>query len=247
MTSARTALLALLLSLPISCTVEKADIGPDGRLDVLGPVPGFVGKGGLPGDWVIEGPDHALKDNLSAVTHDRIPALKVTAGKKPFIAALRTQALMLATPYLSWSWNMEIDDGGRHPVRLVVGFERGKDGSMTWKSRPQDWFGNTLPPHERAITIAWGESALERGSLHLPKGADAARRAPRYTARGGRENTYTWWLETVDLARIYAQAWPGEDYSRVRITFIGVATDGAAAQGGGTPPTAYISGIRLNR
>lgn len=228
-----------------ACSVEKIDIGPDGRLDVLGPIPGFVKKDGLPGEWVLEGPARAWKENLTAVTHDGIPALKVTAGDEQFVTALRTQALMLATPYLSWSWNMEIDDGGFHPVRLVVGFERSKNGAMRWQSRPQDWFGGTLPPHERALTIAWGESALERGSLHLPKEPTAA---ARYVARGGRENTYAWWLETVDLAALYTQIWPDEDLSRVRITFIGVATEKApSSRGLSSPATAYISGVRLSR
>ena len=248
MTNSRHLLALSLICLIGACTVEKADIRPDGTLDVLGPVPGFVKKDGLPGNWVLEGPARAWQENLKAVSHGSIPALKITPGDEQFVVALRTQALMLATPYLSWSWNMETDEGGMHPVRMVVGFEQGKNGSMRWQTRPQDWFQNTLPPHQRAITILWAESALERGSFHLPTGKKGDRTAPRYIARGGRENTYSWWLETVDLANLYARAWPDEDLSRVRITFIGLAVDKNPTRTALAPtPTAYVSGIRLSR
>ena len=88
--------------------------------------------------------------------------------------------------------------------------------------------------------MAWGDSALNRGSL-TPAAADKPGMR-LYVARGGRENAGTWWLETVDLSQIYSRAWPDDDIGKTRVTFIGLA-----AAGGPTPGAAYISGVKLSR
>jgi len=225
------------------CATPEAAVEPEGTLDVLGPFPGFADKG-LPDDWVFDGARDA-KTHLASVSLGGVPALKIENTDTPFTAALRAKALLLTTPFLSWAWNMETAEGGDHPVRLVVGFWQSKDGEAAWDARPGaalSWPGGTLPPHQRAITITWGESALARGTLTLSKGTRENRAAPRYVARGGRESTGQWWLETVDLADLYARAWPGEDMRRVRITFIGIT-----AEGGRQPTVAHVSGVRLTR
>jgi len=92
--------------------------------------------------------------------------------------------------------------------------------------------------------LVWGDSALARGDLS-PAGdvasAGPADRAPRFTVRGGRENTGQWWVETADLADLYTRAWPRDDHRRVRIVFVGIASaaDGDAG--------AHLSGIVLSR
>jgi len=231
-----TACLALVAA---GCAVPRATVGVDGKLDVLGPLAKFSPEA-LPGDWVVENDADGLGKHLSVVEKDGVPALEIVSGANDLIVARRTKASLLATPYLSWGWNVEPYGLGYHPVRLIVGFYGGNPESPSWGSQPLRWLRSALPPHDRALAITWGESALQRGSLIPPrKDADGAY---RYTVRGGRENADTWWLETVDLAKVYARAWPGDELDRVQIMFIGIA-----AVGGRPPATAYISELILSR
>ncbi len=135
---------------------------------------------------------------------------------------------------------MEDHGDGYHPVRLIVGFHGGNPKSASWGSQPFAWTGSALPPHNRALAITLGASALERGTLSGPIGE--RRSAPRYTARGGRENTGSWWLETINLSRLYARAWPGDDAGGATVVFIRLA-----AAGGRAPAVANFSRMVLPR
>jgi hypothetical protein len=226
-------LFLVLLSLA-ACAAPRAGVDIDGKLDVLGPTPELVAAG-LPGDWVSQG--RAGPGQARVVERDGVPALRLVPGGDGFIVARRLEATLLMSPYLSWSWNVENHGEGLHPVRLIVGFHGG-----TRDRQPLAWLGSALPPHDRSFAIAWADSALRRGSVLKPEGAEGAR-APLYIARGGRENANTWWLETVDLERIYRELWPGDDSTRVRVVFVGLA----AAATPGDAPAAFVSGIRLSR
>ena len=208
-------------------------VEPDGKLDVLGPSPSFSATA-LPNDWVTAGGD--AQSRFSVVAHDGIPVLKVTSGDKEIYAVRRVDANLLTTPYLSWAWNVEAQGSGQHPVRLVIGFRGGQAKSGAPRSR---WSGPSLPPHDRLLALTWGDSALNRGTL-TAAGDDGA--WPTYTVRGGRENSRTWWLETVDLAQLYAGVWPDDDLSNARLMFVGVA---AVAN----PKTAiaHVAGVQLSR
>jgi len=208
-------------------------------MDVLGPIPAFE-PSALPGDWITEGT--VGPGQLAVVVRDGIPALMVVNGGHNFVAAKPTRASLLATPYLSWAWNMEMRDSGTHPVRLVVGFVGGDRQSPARSSPSPESAAHTLPTHDRAIVIAWSDSALERGAIVKPDAAKVPQPPARYTARGGPENARTWWLETVDLSDIYRRAWPGDDAARVQVAFIGVA-----AMAGRPVSPGYVSGVRLSR
>ncbi|HER27256.1 MAG TPA: DUF3047 domain-containing protein, partial [Rhodospirillales bacterium] len=205
------------------CTAPRAAMTPEGLLAVLGPVPGFTAAQ-LPDDWVVESNGEISQQQLRVVSKDGVQALRIANGKNAFIVVRRTQAMLLSTPFLSWSWNIEPPSApGFHPVRVIVGFHGGNPASGSWGSQPLKWLGSRLPPHDRAISLTWGESALQRGVFEISQAIDA-RAAPRYTVRGGRENAGTWWREDVDLADLYARAWPGDDVGRAQIMFIGIAT-----------------------
>lgn len=234
-------LLGAVLAVGPGCTVERASVTPEGMLDVLGPVADFSALK-LPADWVLESDGGISEDQLQALSKDNLPALRIGNGKNSLIIVRRTRAVLLSTPYLSWSWYIEPPSApGFHPVRIIVGFHGGDPASGSWGGQPFKWLGSRLPPHDRAISLTWGESALQRGTLDLPP-RSSSRAAPRYTVRGGRENAGTWWLENVDLADLYARAWPDDDPSQAQIMFIGIA-----APGGRPPAPAYISGIKLSR
>ncbi len=228
-----------LLTFAAACSKPASTLPLSGTINVLGPVPAFE-PNALPLDWVIDG--KAGRGQLTVVKRAGVPALKVINGQQRFVAVKPTQASLLATPYLSWAWNMDPQPSGVHPVRLVVGFHGGNPKSRGLRATGLVSPGDTLPPHDRAVVITWGESALQRGSITKPKSSTRRQAASRYTARGGHENTGSWWLETVDLSDIYRRAWPEDDAGLSRITFIGIAS------AAGKPPSpAYISGLRLSR
>ncbi|MSO92889.1 MAG: DUF3047 domain-containing protein [Rhodospirillales bacterium] len=217
----------------IGCAEETAMVEPDGKLDVLGPAPGFSTQS-LPSGWVIAG--GAAQARFSVIEYEGIPVLKVTSGDQEVYAVRRVDASLLTTPYLSWSWNVDAHGQGQHPVRLIVGFRGGQTKSGASRSR---WSGPSLPAHDRILALTWGDSALNRGTLAA---SDDGRAWPTYTVRGGRENSRNWWLETVDLAQLYAGAWPEDDPSTARLMFIGVAVVAS-------PKTAvaHVAGVQLSR
>ncbi len=240
MSQCTSGLFAVLLLLA-GCAVERVSVEPEGRLEVLDALERFS-SGILPADWALEGAGKAFEAHLSVVVENGVPALRVSNGEDSFVVVRRTQAMLLATPYLSWGWNVEPHGAGAHPVRLVVGFFGGNPESGSWGSQPFAWLGSALPPHDRALAIVWGDSALRRGTMTLS--GDRPNAAPLYTARGGRENNDLWWLETVDLSHLYALVWPGDDLGRVQVVYIGIA---AAAAGERPPSAAYVSDIVLSR
>ncbi len=220
------------------CTAPRAVVGPEGRLDVFNP--DFIITGALLlRDWVVDGPD-VSGAYLSTVVKDGTPALKIVNGEKSFVAVRRTQAMLLTSPFLTWAWYMETPPGGAPAARLVIGFQGGNQKSQNWKSRIFSWLGSPLPSHDRGLAIVWGSSALQRGVLVRPTKEE--KKWPRYIARGGRENGGEWWLEYLDLAELYRRLWPGDDLSRARIAFIGVA-----ATGGKPRAATYISKIVISR
>ncbi|MBF0247764.1 MAG: hypothetical protein HQL36_06790, partial [Alphaproteobacteria bacterium] len=145
-----------------------------------------------------------------------VRAVQMRSGETPVHVVRRIDAMMMATPYLGWTWRLTDHGEGSHPVRLVVGF---RGGAASPTARPLA--DPALPPHDRALAVAWGDTALRRGALEPPP-ANRPHDPPVYTARGGRENTRIWWTELVDLSKLYIQAWPGDDVSKAAITFIGM-------------------------
>ena len=235
--TARVRVLALAIVLLVGCAVPRAALEPGGgQIPILGPTPGFS-PANLPASWVIEGTIDG-PGQASVVDKDGVPALRLASGPNGFVLARLTRARLLATPYLSWAWNMEPHEGDSHPVGLVVGFHGGNPASRSWGAETWRWLGTALPPHDRRLAIVWGARALTRGSFD-GLGEDTR---PRYIQRGGRENTGSWWLETVDLADLYGRAWPEDDSGRVGIVFIGIAAQPAEA-----PARAHVSGVLLSR
>ena len=227
------------LFLAVGCTLPEAPVDPSGTVEILGPVPGFS-PDRPPKDWVVEGRVHG---RLGIADLDGVPALRIRAGAGPFLLARRTRAVLLVSPYLSWAWNMEPQTLDLHPVALIVGFRGGHREGGGWDRSHLASLATALPSHDRALILAWGDSALQRGSM-LPETTLAfagMRPAPRYVVRGGRENAEIWWLDTVDLSALYAATWPEDDIGRVQIVFVAVAATANARVG------AHVAGIMLRR
>lgn len=233
------AMIAAALAALGGCMAPRTSVDPRGVLNVLAPA-GFAAELSA-GKWVIDGSARAAARHMTVVHRSGVRALRVASGKDRFIAARRIRASLLTTPYLNWSWNVGRHEGATHPIRLVVGFYGGDRKSGSWGSQPLRWLGSALPPHDRILFISWEKSALRRGNLMPATGGKPAR--ADYTARGGRENTGSWWPETLDLANLYQRAWPEDRLPRVRVMFIGIAAEG----GGRAPATSHFSEIRLSR
>ncbi len=231
--AAAIAVLAVLLS---GCAKPPPPLEISGNLDIFGPTVLFS-LGRLPKGWVIDGPGDIVEKNITSSVVKGVAAVSVVNGESRFVAARRTGAWLLVTPYLSWSWYVESTAQGIHPVRLVVGFDTGAGGK---NSRSAPWRGDGLPPHQRAVSLVWGESALQRGTQTRP--GKTGRAALRYTVRGGRENAGRWFGETIDLSAIYTTAWPRDDISKVRVVFVGFA-----APPGRKPAKAYFTNLTLTR
>ena len=221
-----------------ACAVPRATVDPSGRLDILGPGPGFSPKAGS-GEWILVDPGDG-GPTFTTAEAGGVRSLAVVSGRQAGLLVRRTDAILVVAPYLSWAWSVVPHAGTEHPVRLIVGFYGGDPASGSWGSRPMAWLGSELPPYDRMLTIGWDASALRRGNLSPPREDP---RSPRhYTVRGGEENAGVWRFETVDLAEVYRQAWPGDDVAAARIMFVGIA-----AVGGEVAASANLSGIVLSR
>jgi hypothetical protein len=230
----------MLMMLP-GCTIKQANVAPDGLSTVLGLSPSFSPEN-IYNDWAIAKNGNIDVSQLQIVTKDGIPSLKITNAENLFIIFRRTKDMMLATPFLRWSWFIEPPStSGYHPVRVVIGFYGGDQASRSRGSQPFRWLGSSLPAHDRTMSLTWGESALQRGTLTAPP-PGSSDEAPLYTVRGGRENAGFWWLETVDLSDLYRQIWPQDDSARTQVVFIGIAASARRA-----PAPAHVSGITLSR
>ena len=233
--------LAALGILPLlACTPHRDATPLGGSLNVLGPDQAFieaVSNGELPEGWEISG--DLPEDALSIHQIEQFRALGVRAGGQPFALFRRTNASLLATPFLSWAWHTQPPGEGSHPVRIIVGLvdRAGKPSQAWWRLGGGD-AGNVT----RIIEMAWNETALGRGSVIGPRTDGKDPESARYVARGGGEQANRWWVDAVDLSLIHRQVWPRDDPADMDIRFIGIAVHAAKK-----PATMNVAAIRLMR
>ncbi len=223
------AALAILLVIAVSgCALSQAEVGPEGTLEVFSP--NALGpQRSLPGDWVVEADGNGdARRNIAVETATGGTTLTLKTGAPRFVMARRTKATLLASPYMGWSWRMTAQAGVTPDIRMIIGFHGGNPESRS-TGEPLARLGTRLPAFDRAISILWGKSALERGSF------STATPIPEYIARGGAEHFEKWWTDNLDLADLYRKAWPNDRIERARIMFMGFAVGpeaGAEAQFG---------------
>ncbi|MSO54527.1 MAG: hypothetical protein EXQ90_05295 [Rhodospirillales bacterium] len=225
----------VLLGAGCALAPPTAPIEPEGQIEVLGHALDFSTRV-LPRDWMIEG-SHPPSTRLNVAIKDGVPALRVVGGE-PFVLARVTNIRLVVSPYLSWSRLLDPPPGPLHPVGLVIGFNGGDATAVNRRPPNRNWFGTTLPLHDRELRIAWGDESPGRNAFDP---TDAGTRVRRYVRAWGPERLEAWRHEAIDLAALYAQAWPNDDVALARITYIGVAA--TADQ----PAAAYLYGIRLSR
>ena len=220
------ALCAMLLL--TGCTVPRAEITPEGYLEVFGPATP-ISRDNIGDDWIIEGVElgEFLKYNISSSTVDGSPSLSLKTGKKRFALMRRVRANLLAAPFLSWSWKLGSFTGGEHPVRLIVGFHGGDPKSGSWGSQPLAYIGTDVPPHDRVIALTWDADATKQGTV------SRAARIPRYIAHGGAV-TKGWTTENIDLAALYKRLWPRDEHAQAQVMFVGFSARSSGGTSGGT-------------
>ena len=222
-----------------ACTPPEILSVPGDSANILSLPAGF-NINELPSGWVLYGNAGTVQVSPSNV--DPLHELSVTSSDKGFALMRMTDAVLLATPYLHWRWNLAPGDWAYHPVRLLIGFSGGKP--VQPESKGFAGLFSTQKPafKDRGLSIVWGPSALMRGTLSYFGNSQNTLNEARYTIRGGQENTGIWKSETLDLSHLYARAWPNDDISKVKITSIGLGV--AKSQ---PPYSALIGDIRLSR
>lgn len=234
---APTLLAVAILVVVSACEQTRTPVALDGTLAVFSndPAHPVIGRAS---DWVRMGADAALTHKV--VYTENVPGLEVTGAQGNAAMLRRTEALLLATPFLFWSWSA-VDGPPEHPVRLVIGLADKPD-----RDRPSAlataFSGPALPAFSRTLTLIWGASALQRGSLDVQPAAPKRKPRARYVVRGGRENRNRWWSENLDLSQIHVMAWPQIDMADSRVVFVGISVAGGEA-----PGKMLISGLRLSR
>lgn len=233
--------LCAVIALVLAGCAPARDAAPlGGSLSVLGPDQDFieaVSQGELPPGWEISGDMPA--NALSIHQIEKFRALSVRADGRPFALIRRTQASLLATPFLTWAWHTQPPNNGTHPVRIIVGLSdrEGKPARHWWQVGNSDAGKVT-----RIIEMAWNETALGRGTVIGPRVDGEHPESARYVARGGGEQGNRWWVDAVDLSLIHRQIWPKDDPANMDIRFIGIAVHGTKR-----PAMMNVAAIRLMR
>ena len=145
--------------------------------------------------------------------------LAIAPNRTPFAVLRPIKAQLLATPFLSWTWRIARDTQSISPLGLAIGFMDQKIKNNAWYL--SGFWGPSLPPFSRSLTIEWGRSANERGSLRVSNKDREGRSLARYVARGGLENQGRWWREHIDLSLLHSKAWPELDMRDTQIVFAG--------------------------
>tara|TARA_B100000686_G_C16662523_1_gene901753 strand:+ start:207 stop:938 length:732 start_codon:yes stop_codon:yes gene_type:complete len=221
-----------------ACTITHTPVGLDGAIKIFSDSPQnpIFGKDS---DWARLGDAHDI--NIKSVYKGAIPVLQISSGYSNIAFLRRTNAQLLATPFLFWSWVI-LDGPPVHPVSLVIGFTDTKEEQNQNKIVRGIFNKQSLPSFSRTITLVWGERALKRGTLIMEKTNNASKPDVRYIVRGGHENHLKWWNESIDLSQIHTSAWPTVDISKSRVVFIGII-----AVSGPVPGTMQIAQVKLSR
>ncbi len=227
-----------ILTLVIACAETHTPVGLDGTVKIFSNSPQNP-IFGQDSDWARIG--NARNINIKSVYKGAIPVLQVSSAYSNVAFLRRMNAQLLATPFLFWSWAI-LDGPAIHPVNLVVGFSDTTEGYDKDNNGGVIFNKKSLPPFSRTLTLVWGASALERGTLISDRNSRTGKPAVRYIVRGGRENRRQWWRESIDLSQIHAAAWPKVDISKSRVVFTGIS-----ALSGAVPGTMQIARLRLSR
>ena len=227
-------MIALLLT---SCSTKFTNVALDGTLSILTPRPN-LSAARFKKEWIVIG---SLIQASPTLQDDGIFLhLAVKPGPKPFAVLRPINARLLATPYLEWYWRMTDETVPNSPLQITIGFLDDGSQGENWSLGPI--WGPNIPSFSRSLTIEWGPSALQRGSLEVLTSGRKNRPAARYIARGGRENLNRWWYETVDLSALCKEAWPNLNMQNTRVVFAGIVVNPGAGEIAG-----HIRGLHLTR
>lgn len=201
-----------------------ASVSPEGYLEIFGPSHGFTGSN-MPNDWVLEGSDKkkVSTQNLVINRAGSTPILRLISSNHNFVLLRRTSASLLASPYLSWSWKIYNPSNQNLPISIVIGFYGGDPTSRSWGSKPLVYLGTKVPPYDRKIAIVWGKKSDTKGKIIINNNT------PHYIAGSGKNKKNDWFIENIDLSKLYRQIWPRDDVVRARIMFVGFTSVSSSA------------------
>jgi hypothetical protein len=229
----------VLIATLAACSAPVALQGPGGNMSVLSLPVGFS-VNNLPSGWVLSGDTDPAYISPSKI--DPLHELTVVSNGQGYSLIRMTDAVVLATPYLSWRWKISSGTWTYHPLRLLIGFNGGSPHPADSQPKTGLFSSGKQPGHDRGLSIAWGPSALMRGTFTPIRNKKGPVREVQYTVRGGQETTNDWKLETVDLSHLYAKTWPDDDIRKAKIVFIGIGVAKTRE-----PHYASIGDIQLSR
>ena len=189
----RIGLTGLLLAGLVGCEPPSAKVDLTGSIQLFGPATG-LSVSDLSDDWIRLGAspkDHAI---ISAAADGL--SIRLSSGQQPYSLVRRTDASLLAAPFLSWSWRVEASKQPFYPARITIGL---RDTLVSGGRRqPTLVFGASrgLPKYDRTIILVWSHSALMRGSVNHITSEPAS---VRYVVRGGQENADRWWHGPISV------------------------------------------------
>ncbi|MBT5430372.1 MAG: DUF3047 domain-containing protein [Rhodospirillaceae bacterium] len=205
--------LALLLA---GCTLPKAQVNPEGRLNIFSPA--FPSKNPLlNSEWLI---DTSASTNFSheftqTIVKGKSLALNLLNHKNSYILVKRVDANLLATPFFSWNWKIPVFENLDHPVCILIGFYGGQSDTKLWTNKSIAYGNAGYPAYDRVLKIIWHRNALLRGTSQFNG------QIPEYIARGGLENVDKWYSENINLESIYSKIWPKDSIVNTNIVFLG--------------------------
>ena len=199
-----------------ACAKPVVEVGLDSTLTILEPTRDDSYEQ-MRQQWVIIGDIYQKEPRLHVENNEY--SLAIAPNKTPFTALRLIKAQLLATPFLTWTWRMAQETRSISSFRLVIGFIDEEIKNQLWDL--SGLWGTNVPPFSRSLTIEWGASVSEKGSLRVSRQDQKGRSVARYVARGGRENQGRWWREYIDLSLLHSKAWPHLDMRKTQIVFAG--------------------------
>lgn len=197
-------------------------VDPYRQILVLGPSPQF-NPANLPGNWYVASRGNDAP-HFQAAEKDGVVALRLDADADGSILGRKFRVPLLNMPYLRWGWYLDSAPAARPTkaeagtessvfIRVVVGFRDPSKDEAAEAEAEETGDSHAPPKIDRALSLEW--RAAESAPPANPSDGSVVMRA------GARE-AGKWLIETVDLSRLYASAWPQETSGKAEIVFVAV-------------------------
>lgn len=216
-------------------------VDPYRQILVLGPSPQF-NPANLPGNWYVASRG-SNTPHFQATEKDGVVALRLDADADGSILGRKFRVPLLNMPYLRWGWYLDSApaarptkaETGAEPsvfIRVVVGFRDPSKDEAADTEAEESGDSHAAPKIDRALSLEW-RAAESAPPANASDGS--------VVMRAGSREAGKWLIESVDLSRLYAWAWPQETSGRAEIVFVAVGMGPTSI-----PVTGYVAEVVLS-